>query len=69
LAGFQVIITGRFWVIAEGRVSSKELYTVSVSLLDKDKQVVWAGSSDRKNLHDCAKDVTEQLKGLMKHKK
>jgi hypothetical protein len=48
---------------------SKELYTVSASLLDKDKQVIWAGSADKMNLHDCAKDVTEQLKRAMKHKK
>ena len=48
---------------------SKELYTVSASMLDKNKQVVWAGSSDKKNLFDCAKDVAEQLKAAMKHKK
>jgi|HubBroStandDraft_5_1064220.scaffolds.fasta_scaffold260371_1 hypothetical protein len=48
---------------------SKELYTVSASLLDKNKQVVWAGSADKKNLYDCAKDVAEQLKNVMKHKK
>lgn len=60
---------------ANGHVSflshavNKELYTVSASLLDKNKQVVWAGSADKKNLYDCAKDVAEQLKGAMKHKK
>lgn len=48
---------------------NKELYTVSASLLDKNKQVIWAGSADKKNLHDCAENVAEQLKGAMKHKK
>jgi hypothetical protein len=48
---------------------SKELYTVSVSLLAKDKQVVWAGSADKKNLHDCAVEIARQLKATMKHKK
>jgi hypothetical protein len=48
---------------------TKELYTVTASLLGKDKQVVWAGSADKKNLRDCAMDITEQLKREMKHKK
>jgi hypothetical protein len=48
---------------------SKELYTVSVSLLGRDKQVVWAGSADKRNLRDCALIITQQLKTSMKHKK
>ncbi|MGB8782134.1 MAG: hypothetical protein WCD02_03380 [Terriglobales bacterium] len=48
---------------------SKELYTVSASLLSKDSQVVWAGSADKKNLHDAAEEITKQLKSTMKHKK
>jgi len=50
-------------------VVSKELYTVSASLVGKDSQMVWAGSADKKNLLDCAKDITEQLEKSMKHKK
>lgn len=49
--------------------TGKELYTVSASLLDRDKQLVWAGSADKKNLHECAVDITRQLKDSMKHKK
>ena len=52
-----------------GGASSKELYTVSASLLTRDKQVVWAGSVDKKNLHDSAADIAGQLKAAMKHKK
>ena len=48
---------------------SKELYTVSVSLLDRDKQVVWAGSADKRNLRDSAVIITQELKASMKHKK
>lgn len=48
---------------------SKELYTVSASLVGKDNQVVWAGSVDKKNLHDCAVVITKQLKDSMKGKK
>ena len=33
-----------------GHSYSKELYTVAVSILDKNKQVVWAGSAEKKNL-------------------
>lgn len=50
-------------------ISNKELYTVSASLLGSDKQVVWAGSADKKNLHDCAVEITKQLKSSMKGKK
>jgi hypothetical protein len=49
--------------------SSKELYTVSASLLGKDNQVVWAGSADKKNLHDAAEEIAKQLKNVMKHNK
>lgn len=52
-----------------GKGVSKELYTVSVSLLGKDKRVVWAGSADKRNLRDSAMIVTQQLKTSMKHKK
>lgn len=52
-----------------GHSTGKELYTVSTSLVGKDKQVVWAGSADKKNLHDCAADITKQLKNAMKGKK
>jgi hypothetical protein len=48
---------------------TKELYTVSTSLVGRDKQVVWAGSADKKNLHDCAAEITKQLKKAMKDKK
>jgi hypothetical protein len=51
------------------KATSKELYTVSASFVDKDKQVVWAGSADKKNLQDCAKNIAEQLQKEMKHKK
>ena len=47
--------------------NSKELYTVSVSFVGKDRQVVWAGSADKKNLHDAAEEITKQLKNAMKH--
>jgi hypothetical protein len=47
--------------------SNKELYTVSASLLGKDKSVVWAGSADKKNLRDCAVVITHQLQDAMKH--
>lgn len=52
-----------------GRSTGKELYTVSTSLVGKDKQVVWAGSADKRNLHDCAAEVAKQLKNAMKGKK
>ena len=50
-------------------VTRKELYTVTASLVGKDSAVVWAGSSDKKNLHDSAIEITRQLKDTMKHKK
>ena len=49
--------------------TGKELYTVSISVLDKDKQVVWAGDCDKKNLRDSAEKIARQLNDLMKHKK
>lgn len=50
-------------------VTQDERYTVSVSLLGKDSQVIWAGSVDKKNIHDCAVEIARQLKDEMKHKK
>jgi hypothetical protein len=52
-----------------GHSINKELYTVSVSLVGKDSQVIWAGSADKKNLHDSAVVITRQLKDAMKDKK
>jgi len=43
--------------------------TATVSLIGRDRQVVWAGTADKKTLHDCAEDITKQLKSAMKHKK
>lgn len=43
--------------------------TATVSLIDKDEQVVWAATADKKTLHDCAENITKQLKNTMKHKK
>jgi hypothetical protein len=68
----QADYTMQWGVISEGQSSGgfhKELYTVSASLLGRDNQVVWSGSVYRKNLHDCAVDITKQLKDAMKHKK
>ncbi|HUC42234.1 MAG TPA: hypothetical protein VL913_00680 [Candidatus Micrarchaeaceae archaeon] len=48
---------------------SKELYTVSASLLGKNNQVVWAGSVDKKDLHGCAVEITRQLKNSLNGKK
>ena len=52
-----------------GKGVSKELYTVTVSFLGKDKQLVWAGSADKRNLRDAAMIITQQLKASMRHKK
>jgi len=43
--------------------------TATVSLVGRDKQVVWAGTADKKALHDCAEDITKQLRNALKHKK
>lgn len=42
--------------------NSEVVYTVSVSLIDKNKQVVWSGSVDKVGLNDGANAIALQLK-------
>jgi hypothetical protein len=48
---------------------SKTLYTVSVSLIDQNKNMIWASTADKKNLADAAQMITKDLQKTMKSKK
>ena len=44
-------------------------YRVTVSLSNRDGQVVWADNAAGRNLNHCAEVIARHLKGAMKHKK
>jgi hypothetical protein len=65
----QADYTLRWGLNQEPHYGGFDVYTASVSIVDKNNQIIWTAVATKRTQHDCADAIAKQLKNTMKHKK